>query len=680
VTTLRWTHLRTYLLAVTLLGGPLTVVAIERIPWTNLGCPIVTLAVASLFLVLGELRPIPVSRGADAGDELSISSTIAVALLFLTAPGIACAAQALALVVDEARSRRKWERLLFNISQYTLSLLATRAVFSTLTGEPVLGRPSGLHPSDLPAALLCAVAFFIVNNALTGVAVSLAIRMPVRRLVRADLVSHLPSEGVLLALAPVVAQALSWSVAALPLLMVPLIAVHRSTSLASQREHEALHDPLTGLPNRQSLLMRLRAACEDLPRVPVAVMLVDLDHFKEINDTLGHYIGDRLLVEVADRLRGALREGDFIARLGGDEFAILAYHAGTENDALDVAARLRAGFETTFPLSGADLAAQCSIGIALAPRDGADEDLLLRGADVALYDAKSTRGSVAVYDGSRDAHSVERLSLIADLRRGIEAGDVFPLYQPQCDSRTGEVTGVEALARWRHSEVGVLSPAEFLDVAEGAGMLDSLTESLLGQCLNDLVAWHRAGQPLRLSLNVSARTMRDPHFVDRVRDALDRAGIEPRWLTIEVTEHVMVGDALRSIRDLERLRRIGCRIAIDDFGTGYSSMAYLKRLPVDELKIDRTFVASLGEEPKDEILVRAIVDLAHRFGLTVTAEGVETDPAWALLAAIGCDSIQGYRLAQPLTADALNAWLAQRTATTPLPTVPVLATPLLTAL
>jgi diguanylate cyclase (GGDEF)-like protein len=662
VTAPQRTLLRVYMLAVSVLGVPLLIVACAQVPWTHLGARVPAIVITCIFLVIGELRPIPVSRGADAGDELSIASTLAVALLFLTDPGVACAAQAVALLVDEARKRRSWDRLVFNISQYTISLLATRAVFAALIDQPILAHPGPFTPAQLPAALISCAAFFVLNNGLTGVAVALATRMPVRRLVLADYRSHLPTDGVLLALSPVVAQALAWSVAALPLLMVPLIAVHRSARLASEREHEALHDALTELPNRTSLLQRLKQACEDLDQVPVAVMLADLDHFKEINDTLGHYAGDRLLVEVARRLRGALRTGDFIARLGGDEFAILAYHVDSESAAIDVAARLREAFQTTFPLAGADLSAQCSIGIALAPRDGGDEDLLLKRADVALYDAKTSRGSVMVYDGSRDDHSVERLSLVADLRHGIETGEVFPLFQPLCVASSGKVVGVEALARWRHAQEGVLAPGEFLDIAEGAGMLDTLTYALLEQCLSELASWHRSGHEIGLSLNVSPRTMRDARFVDRVRAALEIAAIEPRWLTLEITESVMVSEREHSLHQLARLRRLGCRIAIDDFGTGYSSMAYLKSLPVDEIKIDKSFVAELGENPKDEIIVRAIVDLGHRFGLAVTAEGVETDAAWALLSSIDCDVIQGYRLARPLTADALKAWLGKHTA------------------
>jgi diguanylate cyclase (GGDEF)-like protein len=575
------------MIGVSLVGIPLFAIALAHLRWLDVDGRLPAILFAALFLVIGEMNPIPVSRGAEAGDEVSISSTIAVALLFLAPPGVACAAQALALTVDEARKRRAWDRLVFNISQYTISLLATKTVFAALVGQQVFGDPGTLAAHQLGAALVSAAVFFVLNNGLTGIAVALATGLPVRRLLAADYRSYLPTEAVLLALAPAVAQALTWSVAALPLLMIPLVAVHRSARLAAQREHEARHDMLTGLPNRTSLLMRLKQSCDDLDRIPMAVMLVDLDHFKEINDTLGHHVGDHLLVEIAERLRGAVRAGDFIARLGGDEFAILARHVDSESAAIEVAARVRQAFATTIPLSGADLSAQCSIGIALAPRDGSDESLLLRRADVALYDAKSTRGSITVYDGSRDDHSIERLTLVGDLRRGIETGGVFPLYQPVCHTDSGEIVGVEALVRWKHHQAGLLSPRDFLDVAEGAGMLDTLTYALLEDALAQLSVWHAAGRMFGVSINVSPRTMRDSRFVDQVHANLTAAGIDPRWLTLEITESVMLGDPERSLRELGRLRRLGVRISIDDFGTGYSSLAYLKSLPVDEIKIDR---------------------------------------------------------------------------------------------
>ena len=656
----RRSGLRAYLTSVTLIGVPLFAIACATVDVSDLRSHLWLVVIAAGLLVAGELKPIPVARGADAGDELSISSTIAVALLFLMAPGVACIAQAVALVVDELRGRKAWDRLLFNVSQYTLSLLSARVIFSALTETHTFGQPGTFRPVDLPAALAAAVVFFVLNNGLTGVAVALAIREPVRTLVPTDLRSHLPTAGVLLALAPVVAQAMAWSVAALPLLLVPLVAVHRSARLASDREHEALHDALTGLPNRALFLARLRQACADVERRPLSVMLLDLDHFKDINDTLGHHVGDLLLIEVARRLRGSVREGDLVARLGGDEFAVLAFRAGHEEAAKDAAARVREAFDKSFAIADAELSARCSIGVALAPRDGKDEDLLLKRADVALYDAKNTRGAVAIYDHARDEHSVERLGLVAGLRTAMHTGDVFPLFQPQCDAFTGEILGVEALVRWRHPESGLLSPASFLDVAEGAGLLDEMTDVLLVESLKQLRRWHAAGFELQLAVNLSPRTLRDHEFPARVERALLDAGIDARWLTLEITEHVLATDASRSISAMAQLRRLGCRIAIDDFGTGYSSLAYLKQLPVDELKIDRTFVAGLGRDPQDEIIVRATIELGHQFGLVVTAEGVEDEMAWQLLTAMGVDAVQGFFVSRPITSDAVSVALPRR--------------------
>src|SRR4051794_13020708 len=652
--------LQCYLTTVSVVGLSLLAIAIGTINATDVSHRRLLVVVAGGLPLPGGMKPHPVSRGAGARGEVSLSSPMAVGPLPFLSPRAACATQAVALTVDELRGRRAWDRLLFNISQYTLSLLAARAVFAALTHDAVFGQPGAFRPAQLPAALAASMAFFLLNNGLTGIAVAVATREPVRRLVMDDLRSHLPTAGVLLALAPVAAQALAWSVAALPLLLVPLIAVHRSARLASEREHEALHDALTGLPNRALFLARLRQACHELDRRPLAVMLLDLDHFKDVNDTLGHHVGDMLLVEVAARLRSGLREGDIVARLGGDEFAVLAFRAGTESEAMEVAARIRAAFDVSFPLSGADLSARCSIGVALAPRDGRDEDLLLKRADVAMYDAKGTRGAIAMYDHARDDHSVERLGLVAELRAGMRNGEVFPVYQPLCDAQTGEVIGVEALARWRHPQRGVLAPAHFLDLAEGAGLLDDLTDVLLAEALRRLVEWHADGRLIHLAVNISPRTLRDPDFPGRIAQALAISGIDARWLTLEITEHVLVTEAAKSIQAMLELRSLGCRIAIDDFGTGYSSLSYLKRLPVDELKIDRSFVAMLGKDPQDEIIVRAAIDLAHQFGLSVTAEGVEDALSWQMLGVMGADVVQGYYLSRPLTSDALVTWLDAR--------------------
>jgi len=323
-------------------------------------------------------------------------------LLLLMAPGIACLSQAGALFVDEMRGRKAWSRLIFNVSQYTLSLLAARVVFSALTEHQVFGQPGAFRPTALPAALIAAVVFFVLNTGLTGIAVAIAIREPVRSVLPNDLRSHMPTHGVLLALAPVVAQAMAWSITAVPLLIAPLIAVHRSARLASEREHEALHDALTGLPNRALFLARLRQTCADLDRRPLAVMLLDLDHFKEINDTLGHHVGDLLLVEVAQRLRGTIREGDLVARLGGDEFAILAFHAGDATAAMEAAARVRSAFDVSFAISDAELSVGGSVGVALAPRDG--REIVPLEEMVGEFDLADVTKSAAFFDHQKLDH------------------------------------------------------------------------------------------------------------------------------------------------------------------------------------------------------------------------------------------------------------------------------------
>jgi diguanylate cyclase (GGDEF)-like protein len=461
-------------------------------------------------------------------------------------------------------------------------------------------------------------------------------------------------------------------VVGLPLLVIPdrwwpawilaavttalLVVVERARA-AAQGGQDIDRDPLTGLANRAAFLRLLQQACEDVNECPVAVLLVELDRFKDVNDSLGHSVGDALLVQVAERLSEAVRPRDAMARVGGDEFAVVAYGVESEDSARHVASALTAAFDAPFMLSGLELSCRASTGIALGPRDGSDVDVLLRRADVAVYDAKAARGAVAVYDGVRDDDSLNRLTMVADLRPGIRSGALFPVYQPQCGADTGEVTGVEALARWRHPTDGVLSPATFMGPAESAGVLSDITDVLLAQALVDLQSWHGAGHRIGLSLNISPRTLEEADFVTRVDAALHEALVDPSWLTLEITEDVMVGDSAGALLQLAGLRRLGCRISIDDFGTGYSSLSYLKQLPANELKIDRSFVLGLGENRQDETLVRAIVELGHKFGLTVIGEGVESDAAWGMLAAMGCDQIQGYRLARPMTADALSPWL-----------------------
>ena len=476
----RMTGLGCYMVACVAVGLPALALTLAATPFSAATDRYLVIAALVVTLVIGEMRPIPVARGDRAGDEISISTTIALAMSYLLPIGIPMAAQALALTADEARARRDWTRLLFNVSQYSLALLAARVPLALSEHQSLTGmQPWRFTPHSMAPALVGSVLFFVVNNTLTDVAVALKLRRPVLKHTIADLSAQVPTSGVLLGLSPVLAQSVEWSMWTLPLMLLPLGAVHRSARLAFEREHDALHDSLTGLPNRSLFNTRLTRACSDLDRHPTAVLLLDLDHFKEINDTLGHHVGDLVIVETAARLRAALREGDLVARLGGDEFAVLAPNIRTRDEAVELANRLAATLTSSFVIDGVRLDVQTSIGYALAPVDGTEATQLMRRADVALYRAKETRGASIAYDETRDEHSLARLTLLAELRQGLDTGDVHLLYQPKVSSRTGDIVGVEALVRWQHPERGLLTPAEFVGIAENTGLIDAMTLVLL---------------------------------------------------------------------------------------------------------------------------------------------------------------------------------------------------------
>ncbi len=424
--------------------------------------------------------------------------------------------------------------------------------------------------------------------------------------------------------------------------------------------HQAQHDSLTDLPNRTLLHARLAAAlgdAADAPR-PLALLLLDLDRFKEVNDTLGHAQGDGLLREVADRLRGLLRAGDTVARLGGDEFAVLLPGADA-TAAQHVAVSLRVALDRPVFVDGHLLRAGVSIGIALAPAHGADGTTLLRRADVAMYAAKRDRLGQALYAPTQDQHSPERLARIAALREAIEQGALVLHYQPQIDLTSGRVLGVEALVRWPHPLHGLIPPDQFIPLAEQIGLINPLTDWVLGEAIRQCRAWQRAGLMLSVSVNLSMWNLHDPTLPARVGGLLQEHGLSPAWLRLELTESTLMADTERTMDVLERLAALGLRLAVDDFGAGYSSLAYLKKLPVDELKIDKGFVQAMGTEATDAAIVAATVALGHALGLRVVAEGIEDRATWNALVEMGCDVAQGYYLSRPLPADALVGWMRQ---------------------
>ena len=426
-------------------------------------------------------------------------------------------------------------------------------------------------------------------------------------------------------------------------------------SLEQQLRHQAFHDSLTGLPNRALFLDRLSHALTRTRRgqAPLAVMFIDLDDFKAVNDSLGHGAGDELLVAVAGRIRMTVREADTPARMGGDEFAILLEDATSADAARETAGRVLDALRLPFRLQGQDVAIRASVGIATydSPEQTADE--LLRNADISMYAAKSQgKDRLVVYESAVHDAAIWRLQLRTDLPLALERDELVLAYQPVVDLETQEVLGVEALLRWQHPRRGLIGPAEFVPIAEESGLIVPIGRWVLERACLQAREWRdaRDGHGLDLSVNLSSRQIEDPNLVDDVRTALEKADLEPRRLTLELTESMLMQDAERTIETLGRLRGLGVRLAIDDFGTGYSSLSYLRQLPVDALKIDRSFVAVVDSGPDEAALVRSIVSLAQSLRLDTVAEGIEQPGQLAELRTIGTRLGQGYFFARPLDA------------------------------
>ncbi|MGR6967659.1 putative bifunctional diguanylate cyclase/phosphodiesterase [Geodermatophilus sp. URMC 61] len=434
-------------------------------------------------------------------------------------------------------------------------------------------------------------------------------------------------------------------------------------ALADSR-HQARTDELTGLPNRRQVFETLTAADARMAAGggSTAVLVLDLDRFKEINDSLGHGVGDALLREVGPRLAGHLRSDDLLARLGGDEFVVLAAGLG-EDGALALARRLCATLERPFHLAGMALSVEASVGIALGPRHSRQAQELLQLADLAMYAAKAGRSGPVVYDDERHGSGRHRLEAIAQLRRAVDEGELVLHYQPKLDLATGRVDGVEALVRWQHPERGLLFPDAFIELVESAGLMAALTRRVLDTALAQRRAWSDRGRELTVAVNVSPSNLVDEGFPDEVAGLLARHGVPATALVLEVTESLLMEDRERAVRVLAGLREAGVGVAIDDYGTGWSSLAYLATLPVTELKLDRTFVGAMTGSDRSASIVTSTLQLAHALGLVFVAEGVEDQATVDALAALGCDVVQGYQLSRALPPERLEAWLEARTAT-----------------
>jgi diguanylate cyclase (GGDEF)-like protein len=466
-----------------------------------------------------------------------------------------------------------------------------------------------------------------------------------------------------IAIAPIVATAAMaswWLVAASA---IPIFAVYRILQTAADREREADHDPLTGLLNRKGFQQAVDGKLTDAAETgtAVAVLILDLDRFADVNSALGHAVGDQLLAELAHRFEADKPKGKAIARLGGDEFAFMWSELDGMTDPMECAREIRARLDAPIVLSDASVEVDGSVGVAVYPDDGSDFQTLFRHADIAMYESKQRASSFARYAPEFDHNSPERLLLLGDVRRTLDHPDtpgVNLYYQPQVRLVDGEVIGAEALLRYHHPERGIVNPAEIIETAEHSSVMRMLTERVVDIALRQLRSWNEKGYDLRMAVNVSVRDLQSPEFTDFLTERIDAYGVNARKLQLEITESALMADPRRVVVNVQRLSDLGVGISLDDFGTGFSSMQHLRRLPVTEIKIDKSFVTTLIDDPDNAAIVSTTIDLGRALDVEVVAEGVEDEKVRKQLEGWGCHAGQGWHFARPMDADAFERWMS----------------------
>ncbi|MFE9248381.1 putative bifunctional diguanylate cyclase/phosphodiesterase [Streptomyces sp. NPDC007088] len=611
-------------------------------------------------LIVGHL----VALGRDrwwGGTGSGAALTLAVLLLYGWLPAVLVSLTVLVLV--GAARRNRWRQGVLHGAVDVLGIGAGALALALCGQVPTVEHPWAPATWDLytlPELLLVAATYLLVSRALLWGVHAPQGHAP-RTAARTALARQLLFGVALLGIAPLICVVAAARPVLLPLFAIPLFALDSTLWMARARAEEQLRDPLTGLPNRQWLLERIWTTLDEAEREGVrsALVLIDLDRFRSVNDTLGHLAGDRLLLQIADRLRLALPRGVEVARLGGDEFAVLLSVADSTTSAQRLARCLVSGLGAPLDLDGLTLVLEASAGVAVYPDHALDAEGLLRRADVAMYQAKRDRTGVEVYESKRDSNTPDRLGLLGDLRRALDAGDVELHYQPKVRF-DGQVAGLEALVRWVHPERGKVPPDEFIAIAETSGLMPYLTEYVLETALAQVARWRAQGLFVPVAVNVSPRDVHTPGFAGAVAGRLARHGVPPGALQLEITEHVLLEDPQRAADTLAGLTGHGVKMSLDDFGTGYSSLVHLRRLPVSELKIDRSFVARLAVDTEDAEIVRCTVDLAHSLGLVVVAEGVEDDETWERLRDLGCDAVQGWLVSAAMPEEEATAWLRAR--------------------
>ena len=639
---------RAHVTTVTLVGVAILVISATGSPLDELpGDYPLAFFIFALLLLLTELRPMLYHT---EGGEVTASWTFAFALVFIApVAGAVLAASTSTLIADVARSK-SIVKSMFNAAQLALSLTVGVAAGNAI--YPLLAVADGeqLGLRWLAAAFVASAVSFVLNAILISIVIALHQAMPVGEMLVRSLRVNLGMDGVLLALAPIFLLIGVEAPILVPLLLGTVILIFRSATLALSNRHEATHDQLTDMPNRRLFVdhMGLMLANAEKSSENVALIHVDLDGFKGINDRLGHHYGDEVLRHVADRMRAAKRPVDFIARLGGDEFIMALGAVGDRDTAARIAQRVWERLREPMEIEGVPLAVGASLGVALYPDDGRDLHTLLDRADMAMYDAKTNARGVAVYAGADVGAGPNRLELLAELQAGIDRGELELFYQPKVDIESDTITGVEALVRWRHPELGLVEPALFMPQAEQTELVTPLTDAVITMAAQQCSEWLAEGIRVGVSINASARNLHDLKFPTRVAALLEAAHLDPGWLEIEITENTVMADPVRASSVIGHLRSIGVSLAIDDFGTGYSSLATLRNLTIDRIKIDRSFVIGINENEGDVSIVRSVIDLGKALGLTVVAEGIENPAAYDVVKALGCHEFQGYLFSEPL--------------------------------
>ncbi len=642
-----------------ILGGGALLSTLSRLELVELLTAGDGLWLAFGLILLGELRPVASSQRDP--DGINLSTAFLFAVLLRWGPELAVLGVLLATAVGELVRGKPLYRLLFNVAQYTISYLAAWVVLAAAGWRAEPTSPAVLQPADLGLVLLAAVTYHAVNHLLVASAVALTRGCGLRQALREDLAWYSMITGAVMALSPLIVVVLQTDWRFLPLIILPLGLTVATAKLALERESRGLVDEMTGVANRSRLATIVaERASGGSSSDPAVLCLVDLDRFKEVNDTLGHAMGDDLLRAVAARMRAACRDQDVVARLGGDEFVLLLDVADART-AMPILERLAASVRSPYDLGGARLEVELSIGVASFPAHGSDLASLLRRADLAMYEAKSSGELLSCFRTEMDRRTPSTLQLLADLRRGLAAGELELHYQPQVALPGGEVLGAEGLLRWRHPELGLLAPGRFLPLAERTATMREVTATTLELGLAQLARWDRIGLALPIALNVSLHDLADGRFAASVEEGLARHGVAPGRLHLEITEQALVSDPTRVLSTLEELHAAGITLSLDDFGTGHASLTRLKRLPVTEVKIDRQFVADLHDEGgQDAAIVRSVVELARALGLRTVAEGVESATQWEVLSALGCDAAQGWYVAGAMEPDDATAWLLAR--------------------